>query len=62
MDHIPPEPERILQIYDADQQVQFKGMTPHDRLEWLAAINELYWAGVAARQNSGSALPAVRRP
>ena len=49
MDNIPIEPERILQIYDREKQAQFKNMTPHDRLEWLEAINKLYWAGVAAR-------------
>ncbi len=46
------EPKRILQIYDREKQAQFKDMTPHDRLEWLQAINQLYWAGVASRQQS----------
>jgi len=50
MDSIPFEPVRILQIYDPAKQVQFKDMTPHDRLEWLEAINKLYWAGIASRK------------
>jgi hypothetical protein len=50
MDATPFEPERMLQIYDPQKQAQFKNMTPHDRLEWLDAINQLYWAGVTARQ------------
>jgi hypothetical protein len=50
MDSTPFEPERILQIYDPEKQAEFKNMTPHDRLEWLDAINRLYWAGVAARK------------
>ena len=45
-----PEPRRILQIYDAAAQIQFKGMTPAARLEWLGAINRLYWVGVLSRQ------------
>jgi hypothetical protein len=52
MDSIPIDPVRVLQIYDPVQQEQFKNMTPHDRLEWLEAINQLYWAGVAARKQS----------
>ena len=50
MDPLPIEPERILQLFDAEKQAQFKDLTALDRLEWLAAINQLYWAGVAARQ------------
>ena len=45
----PIEPKRILQIYDREKQAQFKNLSAHDLLEWLAAINQLYWAGVAAR-------------
>jgi len=44
-----PAPERGLQIYSAKQQLQFKHFTPIQRLEWLAAINELYWAGIKMR-------------
>jgi len=44
-----PAPVRGLQLYSAKRQEQFKHFTPLQRLEWLAAINELYWAGVKAR-------------
>jgi hypothetical protein len=43
-------PRRILQIYDRAKQAQFKNMTALLRLEWLEAINKLYWAGMIARQ------------
>ena len=46
-----PEPRRILQLYDREKQAQFKDMTPAARLEWLDAINQLYWAGVRSRQS-----------
>jgi hypothetical protein len=36
-------PNRILQIYDPEKQRQFAHFSAQDRLEWLAAINELYW-------------------
>ena len=52
-----PDPKRGLQFYDRDQQAQFKGMTIQARLEWLAGINELYWAGVRARESQARSLP-----
>jgi hypothetical protein len=49
---IPPEPKRILQIYDAEKQRQFEHFTAQDRLEWLAAINQLYWEASAPHQKT----------
>ena len=37
------QPERVLQFYDAEKQRQFAHFSAEDRLDWLAAINELYW-------------------
>ena len=41
-----PEPRRVLQIYNADAQKAFCRWSAKDKLEWLEAINKLYWAGV----------------
>jgi len=40
-----PNPQRILQIYDPESQANFRGWSLLDKLEWLEAINRLYWAG-----------------
>lgn len=47
----PPDPRRLLQIYDPQAQINFQSWTAKDKLEWLEAINQLYWAG---RVQSGS--------
>jgi len=49
-DATPPEPRRVLQIYDAEKQRQFAHFSAEDKLNWLAAINELYWAAKLRRR------------
>jgi hypothetical protein len=52
------EPIRILQIYDPEKQKQFAHFTVQDRLEWLEAINQLYWQARLGRESSSPATPA----
>jgi len=40
----------VLQIYDAEKQRQFAHFSAEDKLNWLAAINELYWAAKLRRR------------
>ncbi len=42
------QPRRVLQIYNAKAQATFRNWTAQDKLEWLEAINRLYWAAVKA--------------
>jgi hypothetical protein len=44
------EPKRILQKYVAEKQRQFEHFTAENRLEWLQAINRLYWEAQVSRQ------------
>ena len=46
-----PEPKRILQIYDPVAQSAFQSWSAKDKLEWLEAINRLYWAAVRQTQS-----------
>lgn len=44
------QPRRGLQLYSAENQAQFSGMTAAQRLAWLDEIRLLYWKGEIARQ------------
>lgn len=50
-----PEPKRILQIYDPVAQAAYKNWSAHDKLEWLAAIIELYWAALKQTKSNEAA-------
>ena len=42
-----PEPRRILQIFDPVAQEAYRDWSAKDKLEWLEAIQKLYWAAIA---------------
>jgi hypothetical protein len=38
------EPRRIVQMFDPLAQAAYKDWTPKQKLDWLQAINKMYWA------------------
>ncbi len=54
------DPIRGVQIFDAEAQKQFDHMSMKDRLQWLQAINELYWKARIGRETEKAAEP--RKP
>jgi hypothetical protein len=45
-----------LRLYVPEQQRQFELFSAQDRLEWLEAIDQLYWAAAFRRETKPQAL------
>lgn len=52
------EPRRMVQMYDPQAQAAYKDWSAQTKLEWLASILKLYWAG----RRQARALPNAAEP